>query len=282
MFDSFFVSDLHGHPGRYRKLFREITAGLPSRVFFGGDLLPHSLKRVDHFDDFALDFLFPELRKLKLELAHLYPEIFLILGNDDPRVAESKFISAANEGLFEYMNMKKKSTGLFTVYGYAFVPPTPFQLKDWERYDVSRYVDPGCVHPTEGFRTIDTGEDIEYATISNDLEMLAADDDMTRAVFLFHSPPYNSLLDRAALDGVMVEHVPLDVHVGSIAIQRFIREKQPLCTLHGHIHESTRLTGQWHETFGKTVSFNGATDTPELCIIKFNMAGPQEAIRVLL
>jgi len=282
MHDSFFVTDLHGHPDRYRKLFAGIREEMPQYVFFGGDLLPHRLRLVENFEDFALDFLFPELGKLKSDLGDDYPEIFLILGNDDPKSEEWKFIEAAEKGLFTYANVKKAVARQITVYGYSFVPPTPFQLKDWEKYDVSRYVDPGCIHPTEGFRTLDPLEDIEYATISKDLEKLTLNEDLSSAVMLFHSPPYKSQLDRAALDGVKVEHVPLDVHVGSIAIQRFIRERQPLCTLHGHIHESTRITGQWKETTGRTISFNAAHDGPELCIVKFNSIHPEDAVRLLL
>ena len=36
------------------------------------------------------------------------------------------------------------------VFGYNCVPPTPFRLKDFDRSDVSPYVDPGCVPPEEG------------------------------------------------------------------------------------------------------------------------------------
>ena len=71
----------------------------------------------------------------------------------------------------------------------------------------------------------------------------AKDNDLSRAMFLFHTPPYNTGLDRAALDGKKVNYVDLDVHVGSIAVRRFIESRQPLLTLHGHIHESARITG---------------------------------------
>ena len=58
----------------------------------------------------------------------------------------------------------------FQVYGYSFVPPTPFQLKDWERYDVSRFVDPGCVSPEEGMRTIPVSDQEQrFTTIQKDL-----------------------------------------------------------------------------------------------------------------
>ena len=281
MANCFFVSDLHGKTDRYLKLFDQIKNEKPNVVFFGGDLLPHALNKSEIYNDFIIDFLFPQLWKLKEVLQNQYPEIFLILGNDDARCEEEAFIKESNRGLFHYANQKKFMLDKYKIFGYSFVPPTPFQNKDWEKYDVSRYVDPGCIHPTEGFRTTKIIEDIEYATIKQDLDELAKDEDVSNAVFLFHSPPYKSNLDRAALDGKMFDSVPLDVHVGSIAIQRFIEEKQPLLTLHGHIHESTRITGQWKQQFDRTVSFNAAHDDFELSIIKFNLEDIGNAVRYL-
>jgi Icc-related predicted phosphoesterase len=74
----------------------------------------------------------------------------------------------------------------------------------------------------------------------------------------------------------------LDVHVGSIAIMEMISIKQPLLTLHGHIHESTRLTGNWQQQFGRTLSLNAAWDGPELSLLKFDLENPARATRVLL
>ena len=278
----FFVSDIHGKTDRYLKLFKQIEYEKPDAVFFGGDLLPHGLKITEGYDDFALDFIFPKLYKLKETLKKNYPHIFLILGNDDARSEEEKFIEESNNGLFHYANEKKIQLEKFTVFGYSFVPPTPFQMKDWEKYDVSRYVDPGCIPPTEGFRTTDIKEDIEYATIKNDLDELTKIEDLSNAIFLFHSPPYKTFLDRAGLDGKMIDYVPMDVNVGSIAIKRLIEEKQPLVTLHGHIHESARLTGRWNQQIGRTTSFNAAHDGPELSIIKFNLEDVRKAKRFLL
>ena len=278
----FFVSDLHGKTDRYLKLFNQINDEKPDVVFFGGDLLPHALKKVENYDNFAIDFIFSNLWQLQETLQNQYPDIFLILGNDDARSEEEKFILESNKGLFHYANQKKFLINGFKVFGYSFVPPTPFQNKDWEKYDVSRYADPGCIHPTEGFRTAEITEDIEYATIKKDLDDLTVNEDLSKAIFIFHSPPYKTYLDRAALDGKMIDHVPLDVHVGSIAIQRFIEEKKPMITLHGHIHESTRLTGHWKQQFEKTISFNAAHDGSELSIVKFNLEDIGKAIRILI
>jgi len=282
MTNCFFVSDLHGNLDRYEKLFNQIKIEKPDAVFFGGDLLPHAFKKLENYDDFTTDFLFPQLHELKNVLKEKFPQVFLIFGNDDARVEEEIFQEESKKGLFHYINQKKVYLNDYPVFGYSFVPPTPFQLKDWEKYDVSRYVDPGCIHPTEGSRTIETNEDIEYATIKNDLEILTENEDLSNAIFLFHSPPYKTNLDRTALDGVKVDHVPMDVHVGSIAIKRFIEDKQPYITLHGHIHESTRLTGLWKEQIGNTVSFNAAHDGPKLSLIIFDLENALEATRLLI
>jgi Icc-related predicted phosphoesterase len=281
MQDCFFVSDLHGKIDRYEKLFKRIREDRPRLVLFGGDLLPHGMHRHPE-DDFTQGFLRKNFLELKNELGDNYPLVAIILGNDDPGAEEESFLELEAEGLCRYLHMRKIPFAGFTIYGYSFIPPSPFRYKDWERYDVSRYVDPGCVPPDEGIRTIDPGCDIEYTTIQKELLDLTGEESLRRSVFLFHSPPYKTLLDRAALDGMRVEHVPLDVHVGSIAIMRMIEERQPWLTLHGHIHESTRLTGSWHQQFGATHSFNGAHDGPELALIVFDIEDPKGARRLLI
>ena len=192
-------------------------------------------------------------------------------------------MEAAGRGLLSYMHGRKEPFEEWTVYGYANAPPSPSLLKDWERYDVSRYVDPGCVSPEDGWHTVEVvPDDVRYGTIAQDLEALAGADDLTNAVFLFHAPPHESNLDRAALDGRAVDHAPVDVHVGSIAIRRFIEKRQPLLTLHGHVHESARITGSWHDRFERTVALSAAHDGPELALVRFDLENPANAARELL
>jgi Icc-related predicted phosphoesterase len=282
----FFVSDLHGRLERYRKLVRSIRESRPAAVFLGGDLLPFPLSAWQEEgppDDFVGGFLAPLLRELRTEMAASYPAVFVILGNDDPRAEEPAFLDGEAEGLWTYAHERTFPLGAYRVYGYSFVPPTPFQLKDWERYDVSRFVDPGCVSPEEGRRTvaISPGE-ARYSTIEKDLDSLMGKHPMERAILLFHTPPYRTKLDRAALDGKRVDHAPLDVHVGSIAVRRFIERRQPLVTLHGHVHESARLTGSWRDRIGRTHLFSAAHDGPELALVRLDPDRPQDASRVLL
>ncbi|MEJ2636882.1 MAG: hypothetical protein P8184_16535 [Calditrichia bacterium] len=105
---------------------------------------------------------------------------------------------------------------------------------------------------------------------------------LINSIFLFHTPPYQTALDRAALDGKMIDYAPLDVHVGSIAVKRFIVGRQPLITLHGHVHESARITGKWQEKIGRTYAFSAAHDGPELALVKFDPEHPEKARRELL
>ncbi len=223
----FFVSDLHGRKARYEKLFEAIERERPEAVFIGGDLLPHGSFRGGGLGPGLTgpleEYLVPRLEALRGGLGAAWPRIFVIHGNDDGRMEEETVIEAAGKGLWDYVHDRSVPWGEWTVFGYAYVPPTPFRLKDWERYDVSRFVDPGCVSPEEGFRTVPVPErEARYRTIREDLDELAAGTDMEKGLFLFHSPPYRTNLDRAALDGRMVDGVPLDVNVGSIAIKGFI------------------------------------------------------------
>ena len=283
----FFASDLHGYTDRYQKLFQAVKDGRPEAVFLGGDILPSASLMYSSLDFQHLDFIngyfIKKLRQLKKELEDDFPRIFLILGNDDGRFAEAAILDAAARGVWEYVHNRKVFFKGYPVYGYSYIPPTPFLLKDWEKYDVSRYVDPGSVSPEEGILSFPVPDySRKYSTIKKDLEHLTENENLKRAIFLFHAPPYKTKLDRASLDGKMIDHVPLDVHVGSIAIQRFIKARQPLLTLHGHVHESSRLSHSWQDRIGKTYVFSAAYDGPELALVRFDLKNLDEATRELL
>jgi Icc-related predicted phosphoesterase len=278
-----FASDLHGRPARYEALLAAAAAERPAVVFLGGDLLPAGALPAPGGGDFLLDWLEPRLQALRERLGVAYPRVVAIFGNDDPRSEEASLGELERRGLAHHAHRRCLDVAGVSVYGYACVPPTPFMLKDWERYDVSRFVDPGCVSPEDGHCSVPVPDgETRRDTIAADLEALAGGDDLTRAVFLFHAPPYRSALDRAALDGKTVDHAPVDVHVGSIAVRRFIEARQPLATLHGHVHESARLTGAWHERIGRTVCLSAAHDGPELALVRFDLEAPAAATRQLV
>ncbi len=272
-----FASDLHGRRDRWTKLFEAVVDERPDAVFLGGDLLPSGP------GGFVREALAAGFERLRERLAEAVPRVFVVLGNDDPRAEEPGFLDGEARGLWTYLHGRRDALGDRAVYGYACTPPSPFALKDWERYDVSRFVDPGCVAPEDGRLSVPVPRsELESATIRADLDRLAGGDDVTRAVFLFHAPPYGTALDRAALDRKSVDHAPLDVHVGSIAIRRFIERRRPAVTLHGHVHESARLTGSWRDRIGPTHCLGAAHDGPELALVRFDPDRPAEATRELV
>lgn len=285
--ECFFASDLHGRTDRYRKLLAAVTAERPAAVFLAGDLLPSGFGLAGEGDgasrDFFHDFLGPAFEAVRDAMGQAYPEVFAVLGNDDPRCEEGAMQEVGGAGLWRCMHGRRFEWRGCAVFGYSCVPPTPFSLKDWERYDVSRYVDPGCSSPEEGWRTVAVAaSEVRYGTMAQDLEDLAGDGPLDRAVMLFHCPPYQTDLDRAALDARSVDGVPLDVHVGSIAIRRFIERRQPRVTLHGHVHESARLTGRWAIRLGETHALSAAHDGPELALVRFDPDAPGRATRTLI
>lgn len=277
-----FVSDLHGKKGLYEKLFRIVLKELPDGVFIGGDVLPLKLKNDEMMEKFIENTLLSNIELIGKKSENQV-RFFLIMGNDDPRIYEKIFIEVDRRGIINYVNESSTKFGDYYVSGYSFVPPTPFKLKDWEKYDVSRFVDVGAISPEEGIRSIPlTNDKIKFDTISNDLMKLKNISPPEKTIYLFHSPPYKSLLDRASLDGKKIDHAPMDVHIGSIAIKRFIEKSQPFITLHGHVHESSRLTGSWKEQFGKTFSFSAAYEGPELALIRFDTENLKNASRELI
>jgi uncharacterized protein len=283
----FFVSDLHGKISRYKSLFKVIKENEPEVVLIGGDILSlhynYLKNNIPGIEDLLLDYIIPKFKDLKSLMCDKYPKVFIILGNDDLRINENIIIEAEQSGIWEYIHNKKVQFSSNTIFGYSFVPPTPFILKDWEKYDVSRFTEVGCIPPNQGYRSVPVKQDeIEYSTIQKDIEALVNNDDLSHSIFLFHTPPYQTNLDRAGLDGQMIASVPLDVHVGSIAIKKFIEEKQPYLTLHGHIHESARITGSWKDRIGNTVLLSAAYDGPELALVRFDLDNPIDAVRLLI
>ena len=81
---------------------------------------------------------------------------------------------------------------------------------------------------------------------SRALRTLARICDPTRTVVVAHSPPYGTACDL--MHGKR--------SIGSHALRAFIERHQPPLTLHGHVHESPRLSGSIHDRLGETVCVN--------------------------
>lgn len=282
----FFVSDLHGKKSRYEALFKMVKKVKPDFLFIGGDLLPHtssmSYASTDSETDFANDFLFRKFAELKQKMDCTYPDVFLIPGNDDRKIIFDSLEEGEKEGLWRNLHNKSAGIGKYRFYGYACVPPTPFRIKDWERFDIAAEVNKGSIAPADGYHSMPPDHHPESDTIQNDLQQLTADNDLTFSVFLFHSPPFQTCLDMASVRKSEHSEEEEISNVGSKAILNLISEKQPYLTLHGHIHESARLSGNWKLKTGNTWSFSAAHDGPELAIIEFTLQDLESATKKLV
>ena len=110
---TFLVSDLHGNQDKYAKLTEQVELLKPRLVFIAGDLSNHFKKLSDNsINNFYEDYLFPHLQNLKTELGADYPKVFLIMGNDDPRIEESHLIKGEKRRV-HFLRLFKLST--FTI-----------------------------------------------------------------------------------------------------------------------------------------------------------------------
>jgi len=263
----FFASDLHGHEMRYRALFDRIDSEKPDAVFLGGDLFP----RHTAIEPFMEREFFARVRRIG------DVRFFVIMGNDDRRDLERLFLDADAEGILNYAHLRKVPFGDLFVRGYSFVPPSPFRLKDWEKRDAPGKVPHMTIPPEDGITTvgIDSSER-KNANILSDLEVIS-DDDLERTIFLCHAPPYGTGLDMVGYSAP-----GFDPHVGSRAIREFLEKGNVPLSLHGHIHESTTVTGTWMDRVGRTLCINGAYEREGLCLVRFDPYKPEGASREIL
>jgi uncharacterized protein len=101
----------------------------------------------------------------------------------------------------------------------------------------------------------DTPRECDEEELAEKIRVLAEQiEDMDRAIFDIHVPPYGTGLDSAPEleDGNRLKRGgTITAPVGSTAVRDAILKYQPLLSLHGHIHES-RAT----QKLGRTVSIN--------------------------
>jgi uncharacterized protein len=87
--------------------------------------------------------------------------------------------------------------------------------------------------------------------------------DPGNAVAVIHAPPINTALDEAPDLGIdlSLKSGPGGLkmtHIGSSAVRAWLEQAQPLCGLHGHVHES-RAT----ESIGRTLCLNPGSEYAE-------------------
>ena len=240
-----FVTDLHGNRWKYDRLSEAAKDFRADVVINGGDMLPWNNDpfKQGEFITSCLDNHFS-----RFDSAGIY--YLCCPGNDDLRIFDQLFEETCKKYPFVICLAQRK----FEVGGYEFIGMNrvvdyPFQLKDRCRMDTDDYIfqeqfGKGLLSTPDGWQEIDDW--FAYAktlpTIEAELNRLVRPEDMEKSVYVIHMPPYRLGLDKCYHGA----------EVGSEAIYNFLKEYQPKLSLHGHIHESPEVTGQWQAKLGRT------------------------------
>ncbi|MFH1626079.1 MAG: metallophosphoesterase [Pseudomonadota bacterium] len=264
-----YTVDLHVDPTHYQRLLDLEKNQKIDCLIIGGDLIPtgHGFYESTDFQrEFIRGSLNPYFSKLKDAKPNL--GIYLMMGNDDRAVNMDLLEDMEREGTINLLHKRHHvlKEGLHLV-GYAYVPITPFALKDWERFDSRDKVavinrSRRCFLSTmDGVRQIDLEEVLgKEKTIEEDMEYLPHLSDPRRTIYVMHAPPYNTALDTL-FNGT---------HCGSNSIRRFIEKHHPYLTFHGHIHESPLVSGRFMEQIGETLCINPGQEEDRLHAVIFD------------
>lgn len=268
-----YTSDLHGEPVLYEELHSLTLASSAEVIGLGGDLLP-SFPPTKQYQDmipyqqtFIEQFLLPFFSRI-LNRTDV-KKIFLIPGNWD-----LGYFHLLKNPIENVIHLDQTIYGLgngYELVGYSIVPPTPFRPKNYEKRDDQESPWPPQKNPSyilsgnqDGSLTpIDPHLYLsQKETIQKDLSRLPNPLDPSKAVYIMHSPPFGTKLD------LTTGKIP----VGSRSIKAFIEQRQPLLTLHGHIHESPNISGAYLDRIGKTLSLNpGQFTFPKLQAVTFEI-----------
>jgi uncharacterized protein len=252
-----YSSDLHGERRLYQELLDLAHSSPADLVVLGGDLLP-SFAPTRRYEDmipyqksFIEEFLLPFFQSMVGTTA--VQKIFLIPGNWD--LGYPYLFRQSTERLVDLDQKYFSFENGYDMIGYSFVPPTPFRPKDYEKMDDLDSLwpsqkNPSYIRSAEGSDQMTVIDPHVYlgqrGTIQEDLDHLPEPRSSNKAIYLMHSPPYGTNLDL----------IRGGSRTGSRSIKAFIQERQPLLTLHGHIHESPQMSGFYFQRIGETISVN--------------------------
>jgi len=247
-----FCADLHGNLGQFSRVLAHALTERIGHVVFGGDLTPKdAARRTPALQRaFLRDRLCPLFRE-KVDPDRL--QVLLILGNDDFRSNRDFVVDQQRDGWPVRMIDQERfvTEGGFSIVGYSSVPSTPFRFKCWERRDAFGDTDFGSRPDTRVEGVISEGDELvphslesmlDRPSIEEELRELTDGLDQDRLVLVTHAPPFGTVCDLNRGRK----------HVGSRGLRAFIEERQPYLTLHGHIHETVDLSGDFVERIGRT------------------------------
>ncbi|MFH1065110.1 MAG: metallophosphoesterase [Nanoarchaeota archaeon] len=287
-----YTSDIHGNETQYNKLHDFAKKAFADAVIIGGDIAPKGVS-TDLFIQTQRDFFEKKLPEFAKHLKKSLPKcnLFLMMGNDDC-ATNMDVLKKQDSKLYTLIHNKRvKLADDFDIVGYGYVPITPFGIKDWEKFDLSNppqhflkeYMNRLANDANfKGYKTsngnwvpfVFTQEMMGSDSIQKDLKGILFTAKPNKTVYVMHTPPYKTNLDL----------VGKNRHIGSMAVKMFIEQRQPYLTLHGHIHETVAVSGEFKHKTGNTLSLSsGNCNTKnELALLVFDLYSPENVKRLVI
>jgi len=287
-----YTSDLHGSNLAFRKLLNAALTYKVHAVIIGGDITGKAMVPIIRRGDSVYEgYLFgvkevahslAELEALKDRISNVgfYP---LVVEPDEARALEADsarreeaFLQLMLERIAQWVELAEQHLrprgiqfymmpGNDDVYDVDSVIASSDYVRnpDGRRFwldDDHEIVGVGAANMTPWACPRDLEEEELQERLEQVMQLLAHP---SRAVCVFHCPPYNSQLDLAPeldRDLRIVAHggQVLLKPVGSKAVREIIERYQPLLALHGHIHESPGF-----RKIGRTLCVNPGSEYAE-------------------
>ena len=254
-----YACDIHGDTNKYEKLFKTAQKEDIKYMVLGGDLLPKRGIIVIIQPEFIRDFFEDYFKRLKENNI----KCILIPGNDDLE----KFDIEINELCEKYSNIynidnKKLDIEDVSFIGLSKVLDHPFGSKNRVLIEKNLKMQPQLsqdIYINRDTEVITISEWERYRETNIDkmediLSSLPVVDKSRKTIYVLHNPPY----------GIGLDVCGNGLQVGSKAITSFLEESNSYMSLHGHIHESPKISGLWYNKLGKTICIQpGQTELGE-------------------
>ena len=243
-----YVCDIHGDEYKYKKILAEAIKQKIKYLVFGGDLLPKNCS--DRYNEQKI-FIEQFFNSYFAELKENDIKCVCILGNDDLEQLDEIFENECSkfDNVFNIDN-KKADIEDISFIGLSKVLDHPFGCKDRVvieenlemQIQLSRII---YVEKCRNMLSADEWKEYRNSIekMENILENLPKITEGKKGIYVFHNPPY----------GVGLDVCINKQQVGSKAITKFLEESNAYMSLHGHIHESYRVTGIWKNELNNTI-----------------------------
>lgn len=245
-----YVTDLHGDKNKYRKSLELAVEKKVDVIVNGGDMLPKLGERYLDQPVFINGFLknyFAALQEHNITY-------LMMLGNDDLLSVDGLFEQVCGE--FENVHNiagKKVLIGEYEFIGMNNILDHPFGCKDRvvteKDYIPQRQLSyfAGISNEYGYDRIFDWPEysKTKLPLMRDILQELPEPENPKQTIYVMHMPPAGLRLGQLLYQ---------DLDIGSADIYEFLKSKQPLLSLHGHIHESPDTEkGTWINQIRHTV-----------------------------